>query len=324
MWIGCYSAGSTCYGTGDSAVACPAYAEGKTCEGLQICVMKGAGCPPGIVSGGITYAISISTSGGGSVSADPSGSPSLHYPPGTPVTLTATPNDGYTFLGWGGDCSGLSCSLVMSSDRVVVANFSQTVAGGFGITTAVAGAGAAYGSIARDKPGPSYPSGDVVTLTAQFDSSHASFHGWSGDCAGTGSCALVMDADKSVTATFDLVDPNDPCGAAGTWNTNCPSALCCASCSGNLPASGWSFTVSAQIAKSGGTWTDNPSGDTYTFTPSTCLLTTYGSQTTACWNGYTWQRTLRGGAGSFNDVCGCWSSSACQCTGYLTCTDARQ
>ena len=45
--------------------------------------------------------------------------------------------------------------------------------------------------------------GTSVTLTATADAS-STFSGWSGACTGTGTCAVTMDAAKSVTATFTL------------------------------------------------------------------------------------------------------------------------
>jgi Divergent InlB B-repeat domain len=47
----------------------------------------------------------------------------------------------------------------------------------------------------------SYDEGTPVTLTATADTGF-SFTGWGGDCAGTDPCALTMDADKTITATF--------------------------------------------------------------------------------------------------------------------------
>jgi hypothetical protein len=58
------------------------------------------------------------------------------------------------------------------------------------------------GSVTLDPPGGSYEFGQVVTLTAS-PYSGASFAGWSGDLSGSASPAtLVMDGDKSVTASF--------------------------------------------------------------------------------------------------------------------------
>jgi endoglucanase len=47
-----------------------------------------------------------------------------------------------------------------------------------------------------------YASGTVVTLTAT-PASFATFAGWSGACSGTGSCTLTMNANRTVTATFN-------------------------------------------------------------------------------------------------------------------------
>ena len=44
-------------------------------------------------------------------------------------------------------------------------------------------------------------SGTVVTLTATADEGYG-FDGWTGDCLGTGTCTLTVDADKTVGATF--------------------------------------------------------------------------------------------------------------------------
>jgi len=42
----------------------------------------------------------------------------------------------------------------------------------------------------------------LVTLTAAPDLG-STFTGWSGACAGSGTCIVTMDAAKSVTATFE-------------------------------------------------------------------------------------------------------------------------
>jgi GH25 family lysozyme M1 (1,4-beta-N-acetylmuramidase) len=50
---------------------------------------------------------------------------SANFDPGTQVTLTATPNAGAVFLGWGGGCSGSdpTCTVTMDGDRAVTASF---------------------------------------------------------------------------------------------------------------------------------------------------------------------------------------------------------
>lgn len=49
----------------------------------------------------------------------------------------------------------------------------------------------------------SYGSAMSVNISAVADSG-STFAGWSGDCSGTGTCTVTMDAAKNVTATFSL------------------------------------------------------------------------------------------------------------------------
>ena len=49
-----------------------------------------------------------------------------NYRSGTPVVAVAIPNSGYSFTGWSGACSGTGqCNVVMNSNKVLTANFSQ-------------------------------------------------------------------------------------------------------------------------------------------------------------------------------------------------------
>ena len=46
------------------------------------------------------------------------------FPPGSEVTLIASPDDGLVFLGWSGACSGTNrCRLVLDADTAVTASF---------------------------------------------------------------------------------------------------------------------------------------------------------------------------------------------------------
>jgi hypothetical protein len=51
-----------------------------------------------------------------------------------------------------------------------------------------------------------YVEGAVVDITATPATGYEFDH-WSGDCTGTGACQVTMDADKAVTAHFDLLPP---------------------------------------------------------------------------------------------------------------------
>jgi uncharacterized repeat protein (TIGR02543 family) len=54
---------------------------------------------------------------------------SANFDPGTTVTLTATPDPGAVFQGWGGACTGSSptCTVTMDEDRSVTASFATDV-----------------------------------------------------------------------------------------------------------------------------------------------------------------------------------------------------
>ena len=80
------------------------------------------------------YTLSIGRSGKGTIVSDPAGiscntgktsTCSTKFMQGTVLTLTATPDAGSTWTGWGGACSGtgLNCTVTMTKDTSVQANF---------------------------------------------------------------------------------------------------------------------------------------------------------------------------------------------------------
>ena len=87
-------------------------------------------------------------------------------------------------------------------------------------TLSVAKAGTGSGTVTSSPTGINcgadcsepYSEGTSVSLTATPDSG-STFSGWSGACAGTGSCALSMTANRSVTATFNTDGGGGDCGA---------------------------------------------------------------------------------------------------------------
>lgn len=80
-----------------------------------------------------TFKLSVSRTGKGSVASSPngiacgtsSGTCTASFTSGTPITLTATPDPGGVWVGWSGGCTGssLSCTLTLSKDTSVTANF---------------------------------------------------------------------------------------------------------------------------------------------------------------------------------------------------------
>ena len=76
-----------------------------------------------------TLSVSTAGEGSGTVTSDPAGIDcgedcSEGYEEGTAVTLTATPDDGSTFDGWSGDCTGTGpCEVTMDAPHDVTATF---------------------------------------------------------------------------------------------------------------------------------------------------------------------------------------------------------
>jgi hypothetical protein len=141
---------------------------------------------------GGTPTVSITPGVGGGIALDPPGGA---YPAGTILNVTATPDAGFLFRGWTGDLGGSEnpTLLAVDGDKTVGAVFSRP------ILDLSAGPN---GAVTLDPPGGVYDAGSVVTLTAVPDAGHF-FAGWGGDLAGSSNPAvLLMDADKSVSASF--------------------------------------------------------------------------------------------------------------------------
>ncbi len=152
--------------------------------------------------GGTTYTllVSIEPSGAGTVSLNPSGGV---YTAGTEVQLRALPNSGYQFDGWSGSLTGTQnpATIIMNSNKIVTANFSQIQQQTYTLTTSVNPAGA--GIISLNPSGGTYTAGTQVTLTAVANSGYV-FSSWSGDLTGTTNPATItMNSNKSVTANFN-------------------------------------------------------------------------------------------------------------------------
>ena len=140
------------------------------------------------------YTLTVNVVGNGSVTLNPSGGT---YPSGTVVTLTANADPGWTFSHWSGDLSGSNNpeTITMDGNKVVTAHFTQDQ---YTLTVNVVG----NGSVTLNPSGGTYPSGTVVTLTANADPGWTFSH-WSGDLSGSNNPeTITMDGNKTVTATF--------------------------------------------------------------------------------------------------------------------------
>lgn len=125
------------------------------------------------------------------------------------VTLTATPNSGYTLKKWVG-CpapTDKTCSLTLSKKTLVNAVFAKLPKFALKIVKTP------NGEITSDPAGlkckataktcsVSFVSGTRVTLNPIPQAGY-SFVGWTGECSGTGSCQVTMDGKRQVGARFE-------------------------------------------------------------------------------------------------------------------------
>ncbi|MGH7893978.1 MAG: InlB B-repeat-containing protein [Candidatus Binatia bacterium] len=195
--------------------------------------------------------------GTGTVSSVPAGitcgaNCSGTYATGTAVTLTASAASGSTFTGWsGGGCTGTgTCVVTVTATTTVTAHFApQTVA--LSVSTTGTGVGTVTSAPAGITCGATcsstFATGASVTLSASPGAS-STFSGWSGGCAGTGSCTVTLTAATSVTATFAIQSVTLTVSKAGTGSgavTSTPAGINCGTtCSSPFP-SGTSVTLSA-------------------------------------------------------------------------------
>jgi len=125
------------------------------------------------------------------------------YNAGTAVTVTADPNNGFTFVNWtdNGNVASTSSSyqFILGGNRKLVANFKAIPASQFALvlTSSPAAGGSTTGSGA-------YTAGSSASATATANPGYT-FTSWSGDATGTNNpLTVVMSANKHVTANFTL------------------------------------------------------------------------------------------------------------------------
>jgi hypothetical protein len=151
---------------------------------------------------GITYDVTVTIVGSGTVDNTP-GNP---YAYGETATFEPVADPGWTFAGWSGlDAGDLSDNgdgtwdLAVDGDKEVTATFTEDE---YSVSVTIVGSGVVHNS-----PGNPYTYGETATLEP-VASLLWSFAGWSGPDAGDlsdngdGTWDLIMDGDKSLTATF--------------------------------------------------------------------------------------------------------------------------
>lgn len=176
------------------------------------------------------------------------------YSVATVVSLTATAAAGSTFTGWSGDTDCSDGSVTMDVSKSCTANF-QLVPSSYTLSVSlinsITSAGTGTGAVTSNPAGINcgvdcseiYSAGTSVTLSAA-PASGSSFTGWSGACAGTGSCTVSMNANSSVSATFAAQSYTLTVNETGRGKvSSAPSGIDCGqTCAANYPT-GSSLTL---------------------------------------------------------------------------------
>jgi hypothetical protein len=140
--------------------------------------------------------------------------------PGDDVTLTASPDSGFMFDQWTGDCSGknpvFTLSSVASPDKDCQAGFAPLPDMQLSVNLGGTGLGGVTSSPAGiDCPATScsasFQQGTVVTLTAT-PADGSVFAGWHDACEGVGPvpCTLTISGPTTASAAFFADDPGGP------------------------------------------------------------------------------------------------------------------
>lgn len=148
------------------------------------------------------FTFSATSAGNGTVDWTPK---KASYAAGEVIEVTATPDSGFAFGSWTGDLASTVNPLTfpINGNTSVVANFVASQL--YTLSVSVPGGG---GTVTQNPPGPNYPSGTTVTLTA-VPNAGKKFVQWGGDASGTNpSTQVTMTGNKAVTATFD--DDGEP------------------------------------------------------------------------------------------------------------------
>jgi len=178
----------------------------------------------------VTHSLIVTTEGEGTVIKTPAGvecgDNCAEYSVDMAVTLQPSPDNGWQFETWKGDCQDISpsdvakgkISFIMNSDYNCIASFvvetvvppSETPPIIFNEMLTVTTTGDGIGAIISMPAGincgadcsETYPQNTAVTLTAEPDNK-SQFLGWGGDCDANGNVSMV--SKRSCNAHFTLI-----------------------------------------------------------------------------------------------------------------------
>lgn len=150
------------------------------------------------------YSLNLSTAGGGTVGKAPDSST---YLSNSVVTITATPDAGWSFLHWTGDTNGLGGSTMSASGatNTLTMDRARNVQAVFGTT--VTGSAPLGGGVVEVSPaGGVYAYGSVVRLTARPEAGRY-FNLWGGHASGTNNplSVTVTQPNRTNSALFSTL-----------------------------------------------------------------------------------------------------------------------
>jgi hypothetical protein len=211
-WSGACSGSGACAVTLSAAVSVGASFEASATPPVTLTVNRGGNARGTVIStpAGIYCGVACSTT----------------FTQGTAVTLTATPDAGAGFSGWGGACTGKgACTFTPSADQTVTASFDS-----YQLTVTQSGSGRVTSSVAGIDCGTDcgewYPIGTSLTLTATPLPGFV-FIRWGGACSGNGPCTLALGSDQTASATFGATVTVVPTGDGGGTVTSSPQGISC-------------------------------------------------------------------------------------------------
>jgi hypothetical protein len=197
----------------------------------------------------------INPEGSGTVTSSPPGLAckaicSAGFDADTRVALSASGDANWSFVQWGGACSGRGACTV-SNTATVSAQFDD-------VTTSVLTVNVSGGGRVRINPGGIECAADCTTMIATQTTAEltavpqtgATFAGWSGACSGSASsCTVRMDTDKTVSASFTTtrrlsVTKTGPLAASGVVSSMPAGINCGTDCSETVTA-GSAVTLTA-------------------------------------------------------------------------------
>ncbi len=177
-------------------------------DGDKTCTATFDDAPP---PQGDPVTITINNSGGGVVTSDPAGidcgAVCSFIFQNTRIVLSAVPDAGFSFDGFGGDADCADGELDGVVNATCTATFTQ-LTNQSTLTIVLAGAG--VGSVTSRPAGiacgsdceADFDDGTVVSLAARADPGSV-FAGWSGACTGGAVTSVTVSGATSCTATFD-------------------------------------------------------------------------------------------------------------------------